>query len=168
MLPRMAHNLVPITREYLKAFYEKYPLEVLPRPDIEDHVARIEALTAALAVPGSKVPDMVGMPTPTRIDDCFWRNRMICEELALSFQRLSEEVGKGTGVHDVAERCQRTLLAAEKSVLGVQEQNTASVKKQMQKYMPQDFRGALMERTRWVFEHVTGNLLCKPVKTCHA
>lgn len=43
--------------------------------------------------PGSKVPEQFGMETPKRIDDCFWRNRMICEELALSFSRLKPHMG---------------------------------------------------------------------------
>ncbi len=71
--------LVPITREFLKQFYQKYPLAPVPHETLIAHLQRVEELASAVTKPGSKVPEQVGMPTPTRIDDCFWRNRMICE-----------------------------------------------------------------------------------------
>lgn len=145
-------KLVPITREFLRSFYEKFPLEPVP-VDVHDHTANVEVLAAAVGRAGSSnVAEQVGFPTPTRIDDCFWRSRMICEELALSFQRLSavaaSKAATWPGVEAACERCGKTLLAAERTVLAVQEMNTASVKKQLQQFMPQDFRGALLERTR--------------------
>ncbi len=134
------------------------------------------------------------METPKRIDDCFWRNRMICEELALSFSRLKlhvgheEELSKGQRVpctlappsrrlnlltqmaapphpfrlltvqseptadqrYDCAappfpplalpaacDRMHGRLVQAERDILAVQESNTASVKGQLQQFIPQ-------------------------------
>ncbi|KAG2452955.1 hypothetical protein HYH02_002292 [Chlamydomonas schloesseri] len=87
------------------------------------------------------------MDTPTRIDDCFWRNRMICEELALSLTRIKQGLADG----EVAAACDRMhalLVQAERDVWTVQETNTSSVRQQLKQFIPQDFRGALLERQR--------------------
>ncbi|GLI62677.1 hypothetical protein VaNZ11_005353 [Volvox africanus] len=144
--------LVPITREFLRLFYQKYPLAPVPYEERLVHLKRVEELTDTVTKPGSKVPEHFGIPSPTRIDDCFWRNRMICEELALSASKLQENLGSAPAVAAACERCQSLLVSTERSILAVQEHNTASVKAQLQQFIPQDFRGALLERQRAVKE----------------
>ncbi|EFJ42386.1 hypothetical protein VOLCADRAFT_119452 [Volvox carteri f. nagariensis] len=140
--------LVPITREFLRQFYQKYPLTPVPFEARVAHAKRIEELAEAVTKPGSKVPEQVGMPSPTRIDDCFWRNRMICEEVALSISKLRDAVAGQAKLSAACERCCSLLVSAERAIFAVQEHNTASVKAQLQQFIPQDFRGALLERQR--------------------
>ncbi|GLC55867.1 hypothetical protein PLESTB_001037700 [Pleodorina starrii] len=145
----MAHaKLKPITREFLKQFYQKYPLAPVPYETRLAHLQRIEALAAEVTKPGSKVPEKVGMPSPTRIDDCFWRNRMICEELAMSLSKMQDGFSGQPELAATCARCHTLLVSAERSIFAVQDDNTASVKAQLQQFIPQDFRGALLERQR--------------------
>ncbi|KAG2425703.1 hypothetical protein HXX76_013545 [Chlamydomonas incerta] len=146
-------QLVPITREFLREFYLKYPLEPVPAAARDSHVAAIEELSRVVTKPGSKVPAEFHMDTPTRIDDCFWRNRMICEELALSISRIKQGLAPTGGpaaaeTAAVCDRMQAVLVQAERDVWSVQETNTSSVRQQLKQFIPQDFRGALLERQR--------------------
>lgn len=202
-------HLVPITREFLREFYRQYPLEPVPGAVRDSHVKAIEELERVVTKPGSKVPQEFYMETPTRIDDCFWRSRMICEvrlvhncgrrkacacvqqrpvtharapyarpmllarasshparpmfpdmtlivpsqELALSISRIKQGLAPAGGpaaveVAAVCDRMQALLVQAERDVWTVQETNTASVRQQLKQFIPQDFRGALLERQR--------------------
>ncbi|GFR46724.1 hypothetical protein Agub_g8347 [Astrephomene gubernaculifera] len=140
--------LVPITREYLRLFYQKYPLEPVPAETRETHMRNVELLAGVVTKPASCVPEQYGLATPTRIDDCFWRNRMICEEIALSLSKLTEAFPDTPDLAIVCERCRELLVKSERAVFAVQESNTASVKAQLQQFIPQDFRGALLESKR--------------------
>ncbi|KAG2483941.1 hypothetical protein HYH03_017261 [Edaphochlamys debaryana] len=165
----MTHSrtLVPITREYLRQFYVKFPLDPVPVGVLETHIAAVDGLAGQVTLAGSKMPELFGMQTPKRIDDCFWRNRMICEELALSLARLRSALaaqGAPAEALAAAERCGALLTAAEASVRAVQEHNTDSVKAQMKQFIPQDFRGAMLESRRAATEAKYGKQVADLVK----
>lgn len=73
------------------------------------------------------------------------------QELALSISQLHASLTSQPEVAAVCDRCHALLVSAERGIFAVQEHNTASVKAQLQQFIPQDFRGALLERQRCAY-----------------
>lgn len=68
MCGAMGRQLVPITREVLAAFYNRYPLEPVPREEADALLIRLDAAARAVARKGTKTGELVFLATPTRID----------------------------------------------------------------------------------------------------
>ncbi len=58
--------LVPITRDVLRLFYAKNPLEPVPRDAADHHIAAASALASLLGKAGTKVAQAVSLETPKR------------------------------------------------------------------------------------------------------
>ena len=70
------------------------------------------------------------------------------QELALSVLKLMAGLAGQPELAAACERCHSMLISAERSIFAVQEHNTTSVKLQLKQFIPQDFRGALLESRR--------------------
>ena len=122
-------GLVPITREFLKKFYEEYPLD--PAPAALDAV--IEKLRSAakdiLALGGDAaqaVYDANVMEPPRKIDENLWRNR---QELECVMELLSATDGltAGTEVTEAYKESKEVCSEACKTVLAFQDSNKARI-----------------------------------------
>ena len=142
-------RLVPITREVLRAFYASHPLESLPF-EFTALAGRVELASAQLleSLPGSTAPSVFGQETPTRIDDCFWRNREFCEEVAQNLGKVSKLLQPESSSRQVCSSSSQEALHAERFLFGVQERNTQTAMKQVKQFLPTDFRGMIMESAR--------------------
>lgn len=136
--------VVPITREHLALFYDKHPIAALPKEVLELH-ERINDLNQRIAKSRSqKVPE-VPWPAPYKLDDCYWRNRQLCEEaieMIVQVVRVADE-------DYVAKACMAVwdeLKDAEESVRLQQEHNSEEINKQIGAFLPKDFRSAIVRR----------------------
>lgn len=131
---------VPITREVLARFYDKHPYgDLSPKVGELTEKAKEEGKSLAAAAPEAP------FPAPYRLDDCFWRNRQLCEEIVAILVRLlenckSDEVGRvGLEVWD-------RLKESSEVVQEVQADNTDRISVEVKKFLPQDFRTGMIEK----------------------
>lgn len=142
---------VPITREYLRQFYAQHPMPPVS-PDVDLYVSYVEDLHKSFGRSDSRAFSEVDMPIPTRIDDCFWRNRQFCEEICESLSK----VNTATNVPEVQKFCNTctvTLTKCERFIYYTQQHNTSQVTAQIKQFMPKDFRGQFLESRRTVSEN---------------
>lgn len=132
-------SVVPITRELLAAFYDKHPYAP-PPAELKECTVATKELSDTLA---SALPDPPFQP-PYRLDDCFWRNRQLCEEIIFNLSRVlkqikTDNVAKGAmGIWD-------KLKALEESVRKVQQENSDQIGTEVKKFLPKDFRSRMIE-----------------------
>mmetsp|Transcript_18611 Transcript_18611/g.39978 ORF Transcript_18611/g.39978 Transcript_18611/m.39978 type:complete len:487 (+) Transcript_18611:206-1666(+) len=141
-----AAQLKPITREVLRAFYSKYPLEPVPTAECEELVHNMEQLALQLAAENSDTSKKFALETPRRIDECFWRNRQFCEEIAYSLAMLAKHFEEKQ--QEACTTCKDLLLRTERKILDIQEKNTQAAASQIRQFLPKDFRGSLLEMRR--------------------
>eukprot|EP00798_Chlamydomonas_sp_ICE-L_P029703 gene29703-5138_t len=144
----MSPHLVPITRELLKEFYSNYPLDPVPEEEYQNGLKALAELSSEIGKTGSNVPETIGMECPTRIDDCMWKNRMFCEEMAETLGKISNHSLSDDACKEKCLSMSEKLLGCERTINKVQIQNTEAAGKQVKRFLPQDFRGSLLEMKR--------------------
>lgn len=81
----------PITREALRHFYLGHPMEPVP-PETVELTAKLQQLAVDLQHGDTHMQQLAArafFDTPTRIDDCCWRTRQLCEEAAHSLKAVA-------------------------------------------------------------------------------
>ncbi|KAL6751193.1 hypothetical protein V8C86DRAFT_2784005 [Haematococcus lacustris] len=152
-------KLVPITREVLRNFYAQYPLEPVPVEYVTLLLERINEACTLVSKPGSTLRNAVWMETPKRIDDNFWRTRQFCEEIIDSLRLACKQLTDHENVVQQLQICMKQLQQAERKVFSVQESNTEAAASQIRQFLPQDFRGALIEMRRTTQENRNKKML---------
>lgn len=153
-------GLVPITRNFLARYYDRYPLDPLP-----DDVARLtdelrmfskELVNESPLTRGEELlAQDVEVEPPHKIDENMWRNREHIEEIlflleksqwpkSLQSKATSEDTEIATVIEDLKAMLQKTL----KTLESFQLKNADSVFNTVMTYMPQDFRGSLIRQQR--------------------
>ena len=144
----MADGMVPITREFMEAFYSKYDAPESD-PGLADTTAALEAAAERLcAGRDNSVLSRLSEP-PASIDQNLWRQREQCEEILTT---LVEECALRTAHGDV---CAARAAAARARVREVhdtietnQKLNSEKVVNLITKFLPSDFRGSLLMSQR--------------------
>lgn len=152
-------GLMPITREFLAQYYDKYPFDPL-----SDDVARLSAEIRSLATnicidspltPGERslMEDADSQP-PNKIDENMWKNREQIEEIIYMLdrshwpnalvQQTSEDADLSSTFVQLKDKLENTL----KTLKFFQNKNSESVFNIVMTYMPQDFRGTLIRQQR--------------------
>lgn len=131
---------VPITREVLAKFYDQHPYEGVS-PQVAELTEKAKKLSKSLT---NTLPD-APFAAPYRLDDCFWRNRQVCEEVIASLVKVldncnSDEVGR-VGL-EVWDRLKESLEV----IQAVQADNTDRIGAEVKKFLPQDFRTKMIEK----------------------
>mmetsp|Transcript_20581 Transcript_20581/g.53680 ORF Transcript_20581/g.53680 Transcript_20581/m.53680 type:complete len:859 (+) Transcript_20581:104-2680(+) len=147
--PITSHQLVPITREVLRQFYSQFPLEPVPEAELGELENRLQLQTERLRALAPTVADAVHqrfyMETPKRLDDNFWRTRMLSEEIAHSLKGLCAKLPE---MAEQLSACRETLMQAEREVNQTQKSNTEAAASQVKRFLPQDFRASFVESRR--------------------
>ncbi len=129
----------PSPTQALREFYKQFPMVPIPADEADKHKAELDALCAEIGLEGSKIPELVGLPVPTRIDDIFWRNRCFLEEIEFNLSIVAKHGQLNCS------KVQSDLLDAEKRIRMVQQNNTEAAAAQIKQFLPQDFRGTLLQ-----------------------
>ncbi|KAM0903312.1 hypothetical protein ACQ4PT_018739 [Festuca glaucescens] len=153
-------GLVPITRDFLARYYDKYPLAPLP-DGVTALAARLRSLSADLAAVAPLSPDeelleqeASGVPAP-KMDENMWKNREQMEEIlfllnkslrpvAIQQKSTPEDADIASVLDDVEIKLNDTLKKLEQFQL----KNADNVFNTVMTYMPQDFRGTLIRQQR--------------------
>jgi len=137
-------ELVPITREFLKAFYGKHP--IAPPPDaFVAATSRLDACVAELAsAHGSAVVESTRFACPHKIDENFYRNREQCEEVESHLAKLAASPGMSEKARASCEEAGRLVLESTAGIADFQKWNSDRVANIVAQYLPSDFRGTLI------------------------
>ncbi|XP_068641036.1 uncharacterized protein [Aristolochia californica] len=153
-------GLVPITREYLARYYDKYPFPPLP-----DDVSRLSSelrgmsedlLRQLSATSGEEMLLLeVESPPPHKMDENLWKNREHIEEILYLLERshwprsLQEQsTPEDIEITNVLGELQVKLLSTLKTLESFQAKNADNIFSTVMSYMPQDFRGSLIRQQR--------------------
>ncbi|KAG9140192.1 hypothetical protein Leryth_021754 [Lithospermum erythrorhizon] len=156
----MAEGLVPITREYLAAYYDKYPFPPLSS-DVSGLVDELRSLAAdmhkdlPLTSGETTIAQEANCEPPHKIDENLWKNREQIEEIifllepshwpeGLQQPSTPEDAEFASLLGSYKEKFQNTL----KTLVFLQNRNSEYVFNTVMTYMPQDFRGSLIKRQR--------------------
>ncbi|KQK06869.1 uncharacterized protein LOC100826543 [Brachypodium distachyon] len=153
-------GLVPITRDYLARYYDKYPLPPLP-DGVTTLAARLRDMSADLAAVAPMSPDEEllgreagGIPAH-KIDENMWKNREQMEEILflLNKSRRPNPLQQKSTPEDDEIACKLDVVETKiKDMLKKLEQfqltNADNVFNTVMTYMPQDFRGTLIRQQR--------------------
>ncbi|KAK9153379.1 hypothetical protein Sjap_000859 [Stephania japonica] len=152
-------GLVPITRDYLSRYYDKYPFSPL-----SDDVPRLTSQLLSIVndfkdgAPLSPAESIVAQEAdchPHKIDENMWKNREHIEEILLllenshlpkSLQQQSTAEDKEIALilGELKHKLQKTLKVLE----SFQSKNAENVFNTVMTYLPQDFRGTLIRQQR--------------------
>ncbi|XP_068668203.1 uncharacterized protein [Aristolochia californica] len=153
-------GLVPITREYLARYYDKYPFIPLP-----DDVSRLSSELRGMSedllmqLPAASGEEMllleIESPSPHKIDENLWKNREHLEEIlylldSSHWPRLLQEQSTPEDIEtaNVLGELQVKLLNTLKTLESFQSKNADNIFNTVMSYMPQDFRGSLIRQQR--------------------
>eukprot|EP00243_Klebsormidium_subtile_P001512 TRINITY_DN12686_c0_g1_i1.p1 TRINITY_DN12686_c0_g1~~TRINITY_DN12686_c0_g1_i1.p1 ORF type:complete len:448 (-),score=130.43 TRINITY_DN12686_c0_g1_i1:330-1673(-) len=153
-------NLVPITRAFLSKFYVQHPFEPISE-DVKKLQARLQGLEDELEKEWGKqgaadvtLASSLTITVPHKIDENLWRHREQIEEaLDLLKNKKPAALDKADTPATKSGKEAVDKVAAElEDILGVISQfqkNTADkVAKMVASFMPQDFRGTLIQMQR--------------------
>ena len=150
-----ADTFVPITRDFLKEFYEKNPFE----PGLSSRVAAVhERRAAAVAARGSGASSRwevlrasLALPDelPLKMDANLMMNREQSEELELLLAGISaEEPGAPRIDAERLRAMHEALQSARRSIEEFQSWQTARVTAMVNDFLPKDFRGDLVRQQK--------------------
>lgn len=131
--------IAPITRSSLAKFYDQYPYAPLP-PELAVLTKGLQDFCSKLT---STKPDPP-FPSPYRLDDCFWRNRQLCEEIIDNLAHILDKCQEDR----VGEACLKVwdrLKLSEQQIKEVQKENTEQISGEVKKFLPKDFRTKVLE-----------------------
>ncbi|KDO64223.1 hypothetical protein CISIN_1g025201mg [Citrus sinensis] len=150
-------GLVPITRNFLASYYDKYPA-----PPLSDDVSRLSSQIRSLAndllldSPPSQEESLLieeaDRQPPHKIDENMWKNREHMEEIIFLLKRshwpatssAPEDVELANVLGKLSEKFEKTL----NTLKSFQAVNSDRIFNTVMTYMPQDFRGALIRQQR--------------------
>ncbi|KAH9737151.1 hypothetical protein WN944_004439 [Citrus x changshan-huyou] len=153
-------GLVPITRNFLASYYDKYPA-----PPLSDDVSRLSSQIRSLAndllldSPPSQEESLLieeaDRQPPHKIDENMWKNREHMEETIFLLERshwpatlqqssAPEDVELANVLGKLSEKFEKTL----NTLKSFQAVNSDRIFNTVMTYMPQDFRGALIRQQR--------------------
>ncbi|XP_057865441.1 uncharacterized protein LOC131073093 isoform X2 [Cryptomeria japonica] len=151
-------GLVPITRDFLAKFYDKYVFSDLP-----EDVARLSTqlrqccnslLSQSPKKPGEElmVSEMECNP-PHKIDENLWKNREYIEEILFLLDKAhwpkkAPEDPADMAIVTAIQRLDTEVKNLLKSLQSFQSENNERIFKMIVTYMPQDFRGTLLKQQR--------------------
>ncbi|KZV41088.1 hypothetical protein F511_14064 [Dorcoceras hygrometricum] len=153
-------GLVPITRAFLAAYYDKYPFTPLSddvvRLSDQIHAMATDLLKDSTPTPGQSVlVQEAERQPPHKIDENMWKNREQIEEILLLLDvsrwptsLRQESVVEGVEVAAVLMRLQEKFKATLKTLEKFQATNSEFVFNTVMTYMPQDFRGTIIRQQR--------------------
>uniref|UniRef100_A0A7N0RAT1 GOLD domain-containing protein n=1 Tax=Kalanchoe fedtschenkoi TaxID=63787 RepID=A0A7N0RAT1_KALFE len=153
-------GLVPITRNFLASFYDKYPFSPLS-DDVSRLTSQIRSFTAdlqhqfPLTQGESLLVNEVDRQPPHKMDENMWKNREHIEEIIfllekshwpqlLQQQSTPEDIEFGIILGQLKEKFLNTLKVLE----SFQSNNSENIFNTVMTYMPQDFRGTLIKQQR--------------------
>ncbi|KAF6988771.1 hypothetical protein CFC21_006231 [Triticum aestivum] len=153
-------GLVPITRDYLARYYDKYPLPPIP-DGVTALSARLRALSAELAAASPFSPEeehlkqeASGVPAH-KIDENMWKNREQMEEILFLLNKSRRPVAlqqkstpEDAEIVSTLDDCETKLKEMLKKLEQFQLKNADNVFNTVMTYMPQDFRGTLIRQQR--------------------
>ena len=148
-------TFVPITREFLREFYERNPFE----PGLSPRVAAVhERRAAAVGARGSGASSRwellrasLALPDelPLKMDANLMMNREQSEELELLLAGISaEEPGAPRIDTERLRAMQEALQSARRSIEEFQSWQTARVTAMVNDFLPKDFRGDLVRQQK--------------------
>ena len=137
-------GFVPITREYLSAYYDKYPLD----PVTPDAARLCEELGAHVSSSLGGAGETPAEPSPKKLDHNLWKNRAAIEE-AIHLLRADPApahvaAASSAAVAEVANELEGALRFIE----AFQVKNTRRVTDLVFSYLPNDFRGTLIRQQK--------------------
>ncbi|KAH7554622.1 hypothetical protein JRO89_XS12G0249500 [Xanthoceras sorbifolium] len=153
-------GLVPITRNFLASYYDKYPFSPL-----SDDVSRLASQIRSLAddllkhSPHSQDESLLiqeaDRQPPHKIDENMWKNREHIEEILFLLERshwpttlqqpsTPEDAEFAIALAQLTEKLKNTLNV----LVSFQSANSERVFNIVMTYMPQDFRGTLIRQQR--------------------
>ncbi|KAL5741112.1 hypothetical protein ACOSP7_027844 [Xanthoceras sorbifolium] len=153
-------GLVPITRNFLASYYDKYPFSPL-----SDDVSRLASQIRSLAddllkhSPPSQDESLLiqeaDRQPPHKIDENMWKNREHIEEILFLLERshwpttlqqpsTPEDAEFAIALAQLTEKLKNTLNV----LVSFQSANSERVFNIVMTYMPQDFRGTLIRQQR--------------------
>eukprot|EP00899_Mesostigma_viride_P011018 jgi/Mesvir1/19918/Mv13189-RA.1 len=153
----MAATLVPITRPFLKKFYEGYPFQPLT-PDVKKSVESLKEtctsyqrdIESSGAGPENYIAKL-RILAAHKIDENLWRHREQCEEILL----LLNEEKQPPRMAALPAPCLAQLASVRENVQGsldrvvaFQKFSTTKIVAMVEEYMPKDFRGSLIAQHR--------------------
>lgn len=151
---------MPITRNFLASYYDKYPA-----PPLSDDVSRLSSQIRSLAndllldSPPSQEESLLieeaDRQPPHKIDENMWKNREHMEEIIFLLERshwpatlqqssAPEDVELANVLGRLSEKFEKTL----NTLKSFQAVNSDRIFNTVMTYMPQDFRGALIRQQR--------------------
>ncbi|KAF8007591.1 hypothetical protein BT93_K1557 [Corymbia citriodora subsp. variegata] len=150
-------GLVPITRSFLASYYDKYSFPPLSE-DLATLSSRIRSLSDGLLedVPPTEgerlLIEEADRTPPHKIDENMWKNREQMEEIvfllekshwptALQQQSTTENTGLATLFSQIKDKFQECLSL----LTSFQAKNSERVFNTVMTYLPQDFRGHLLD-----------------------
>ncbi|KAL6556213.1 hypothetical protein OROGR_005501 [Orobanche gracilis] len=151
-------GLVPITRDFLASYYDKYPFAPL-----STEVSRLTDQIYAMATDLLKVsPPSQGesllmqeadRQQPHKVDENLWKNREQIEEILFLLEAPYWPGSQQLTVEDaelvsVIRRLQEKFESTLKTLENFQARNSEFVFNTVMTYMPQDFRGAIIRQQR--------------------
>lgn len=158
-----ASNLVPITREFMAKFYEKYPLDPLPG-ELETLRERLISLTDTLDAERKKMEgqkedllaELVVGDIPHKLDQNFWKNREMLEEIvflcdAKNLPASLKAESLTPAQQEVAEAMKKWGVESQRLldfIAEYQKRTSARISDMVFTYMPQDFRGTLFKQMK--------------------
>ncbi|TXG57464.1 hypothetical protein EZV62_015293 [Acer yangbiense] len=153
-------GLVPITRNFLASYYDKYPFAPL-----SDDVSRLSSQIRSLAddllqhSPPSQDETLLiqeaGRQPPHKIDENMWKNREHIEEIIFLLERshwpaalqqpsTPEDAESAIALAQLTEKLKKSLNV----LVSFQSTNSERIFNTVMTYMPQDFRGTLIKQQR--------------------
>ncbi|XP_040257026.1 uncharacterized protein [Aegilops tauschii subsp. strangulata] len=153
-------GLVPITRDYLARYYDKYPLPPIP-DGVTALAARLRALSAELAAASPFSPEEEHLEQEAsvvpahKIDENMWKNREQMEEILFLLNKSRRPVAlqqkstpEDAEIVSTLDDCETKLKEMLKKLEQFQLKNADNVFNTVMTYMPQDFRGTLIRQQR--------------------
>ncbi|XP_050238716.1 uncharacterized protein LOC126688147 isoform X2 [Mercurialis annua] len=150
-------GLMPITRQFLASYYDKYPFQPLS-DDISRLISEIASISSDFIKDSPPSPDEklvieeVERDPLHKIDENMWKNREHMEEILFMLQNsrwpapasTGEDSELGTVISKIRDSFQKSLKMLE----SFQATNSDRVFSTVMTYMPQDFRGTLIKQQK--------------------
>eukprot|EP00898_Chlorokybus_atmophyticus_P009258 jgi/Chlat1/962/Chrsp108S01379 len=140
-------GLVPITREFLRKFYEGFPYDPAPAK-LGELVATLDGHVDAFVgniADGAALKKSLVLEAPHKIDENLFRNREQCEEL---IDLLKDAKRPAFIAAAPAAEARKLVEETQKAIEDFQRNSAEKIAAMVTTYMPQDFRGTLIRQQK--------------------